>query len=209
MKVLAIGAHFDDVELGCGGTLLNHLKNGDELYVLVVTKSGYVSKTSKHERDNHIALEEGIKSAKLLQSNLIIGDFETLNLTASKELINYLCEQIIKLNPDIVYTHFLGDQHLDHQAVAKASLIATRNVGKVLSYLSNIYDTIPKFEPNYFVNISDSFEEKMKLIDCFKSEQETHPYWKKQLKAISQIYGVKIGREFGEAFQVIRIVEEV
>ena len=208
MKVLAIGAHFDDVELGCGGTLLNHLKNKDQLNVLVVTKSGYTSKMTNHERNNKVACKEGMKSAKLLKSNLIMGNFETLKLTASMELVNYLCKQIKQINPDIVYTHFLGDQHLDHQAVAKASIIATRNTKKVLAYMSNVYDTVPKFEPNYFVNISDTFEEKISLINCFESEKETHLQWKKQLKAMSQIYGIKIGREFAEAFQVVRIVEE-
>lgn len=208
MRVLAIGAHFDDVELGCGGTLLNHLKKGDELNIIVITKSGYISKVNMHERNDKIACEEGIKSAKLLNANLIMGDFETLKLTASLELVNYLCEQVKQINPDIVYTHFWGDQHLDHQAVAKASLIATRDTKRVLVYLSNMYDTIPNFKPNYFVNISNSFKGKMSLINCFKSEWETHPQWQKQMKAISQIYGIKIGKEFAEAFQVVRIIEE-
>lgn len=208
MKVLAIGAHFDDVELGCGGTLLNHLKKGDELNIIIITKSGYISKVNMHERNDKIAYEEGIKSAKLLNANLIRGDFETLKLTASLELVNYLCEQVKQINPDIVYTHFWGDQHLDHQAVAKASLIATRNTKRVLAYLSNVYDTIPDFKPNYFVNISNSFKGKMSLINCFKSELVTHPQWQKQMKAISQIYGIKIGKEFAEAFQVVRIIEE-
>lgn len=208
MKILAIGAHFDDVELGCGGTLINHLKKGDDITILVVTQSGYVSKTTSHIRDNQIAYTEGKKSASLLHADLITGNFETLNLSASKELINYLCEQIKKINPQIVYTHYVGDQHLDHQAVAKASIIATRHVKKVLSYVSNIYDTYPTFSPNYIVNISDAFENKLKLIDCFESEKETHRGWKRQLEVLNGMYGIKIGKTFAEPFQVIRIVEE-
>lgn len=208
MRILAIGAHFDDVELGCGGTLINHLRKGDDITILVVTQSGYVSKNTSHIRDNQIAYTEGKKSARLLHADLITGNFETLNLSASKELINYLCEQIKKINPQIVYTHYVGDQHLDHQAVAKASIIATRNVKKVLSYVSNIYDTYPTFSPNYIVNISDAFESKLELIDCFESEKETHMGWKRQLEVLNGIYGIKIGKMFAEPFQVIRIVEE-
>lgn len=207
MKILAIGAHFDDVELGCGGTLVNHLNKGDDITILVVTKSGYISKTTNHIRESNVAYEEGKKSADLLQANLITGNFETLNLTASRELINYLCEQIQSINPQIVYTHYVGDQHLDHQAVAIASLIATRTVKKVLSYISNIYDTSPTFSPNYIVDISNTFERKMELIDCFESERDTHMSWKKQLEVLNGMYGIKIGKEFAEPFQVIRIVE--
>lgn len=208
MRILAIGAHFDDVELGCGGALINHRNKGDDITILVVTKSGYISKTTNHVRDNQVAYNEGRKSADLLHANLITGNFETLKLSASMELINYLCEQIRKINPQIVYTHFIGDQHLDHQAIAKASLIATRNVNKILSYVSNVYDTNPVFSPNYIINISNTFKDKLKLLDCFESEKETHILWKRQLEVVNGMYGVKIGKEFAEPFQVIKIVEE-
>lgn len=208
MRVLAIGAHFDDVELGCGGALIRHTTNGDDVSILVVTKSDYVSKNVEHIREEQTALNEGLKSANMLHANLISGPFKTLELEASKELVNFLCEEVHKINPQVVYTHFVGDQHLDHQAVAKASLIATRCVNKVVSYVSNVYDTHPVFSPNYFVDISSVFERKMDLIDCFVSEKETHPNWRRQLESLNGLYGIKIGKKFAEPFEIIRIVEE-
>ena len=208
VRVLAIGAHFDDVELGCGGTLLRHVANGDDVNILVVSKSDYVSKNTSHIREEETALSEGIKSANMMQANLITGTFKTLELEASKELVNFLCENVQKVNPQIVYTHFTGDQHLDHQAIAKSSLIATRWVKKVVAYVSNVYDTSPIFSPNYFVDISNEFEKKMELIECFESEKETHPNWRRQLECFNGLYGIKIGRRFAEPFEIIRIVEE-
>ena len=88
MKILAIGAHFDDIELGCGGTLLKHKYNGDDIYNLVVTKSDYKSDIVKHTRSKDDAFDEGEKSANLIGATLIVGNFETLSLTPNKELIN-------------------------------------------------------------------------------------------------------------------------
>lgn len=205
MKILAIGAHFDDVELGCGGTLLKHKNNGDEIYILTLTKSGYNSKTNNHSRSDEDALYEGKKSAEMLEAKLITGNFPTLELTASKELINFICVQVQQVNPDIVYTHYIGDQHLDHKAVAEASLIATRKVKSVFSYLPNIYDTYPLFNPNFFVDISDFFEQKMDLINNYKSERETHNHWRDQMMYINGIYGIKQGVKFVEAYHTIKI----
>ena len=81
-------------------------------------------------------------------------------------------------------------------------------LNKILSYVSNVYDTNPVFSPNYIINISNTFKDKLKLLDCFESEKETHILWKRQLEVVNGMYGVKIGKEFAEPFQVIKIVEE-
>ncbi len=203
MKVLAIGAHFDDIELGCGGTLYRHYKNKDEIFYIVVTKSDYKSHIIDHERTEQDAINEGIQSAKFLNVKLIQGNFETLTLQPNKELINYLCKKIADISPDVVYTHFIGDQHLDHQAVAKASMIATRNINCVYSYLPNLYNTNPTFKPNYFVDISEEFDIKLTLLKLFKSEASSHN-WEKQLKLYNGIYGFKNSVEYCEPFQLIK-----
>lgn len=204
MKVLAIGSHYDDIELGCGGTLLKHKDKGDEIYILVVTKSDYCDHGHKHIRTKSDAINEGKKSAKYIGAQLICGDFETLELRADKKLINYILKIVEEIKPNIVYTHFIGDQHLDHRAVAECSLIATRNVNNVYAYMSNIYDTNPIFEPNYFVDISNYFEKKLKLIEFFKSEKETHPHWDKQIEYFNGLYGIKQHTDFIEPFKVLR-----
>lgn len=206
MKILAIGAHFDDIELGCGGTLYKHYTRGDEIFYLIITKSDYKSSINKHTRTSSQAKKEGYKSAKLLEANIIEGNFETLTLQPNKELINFLCEKISYIKPDVVYTHFKGDQHMDHRAVAQASIIATRNVDSVFAYMSNIYDTEPLFNPNKFVDISKYFKTKQKMINFFKSEKETHN-WVKQLILFNGLYGFKNGVEYCEPFYIIKQID--
>lgn len=111
-----------------------------------------------------------------------------------------------EIKPDIVYTHFLGDQHFDHKAVAEASLIATRSVKEVYSYMSNIYDTHPKFHPNCFVDISNFFDKKIQLINLFESELKTHSHWNNQLKYFNGLYGIKENKKYVEPFEVLRMV---
>lgn len=204
MKILAIGAHYDDVELGCGGTLLKHKDNGDDIYILVITNSNYKHHNKKHKRLKKDAIKEGQMSSKFIGAKLISGEFKTLELKSDKNLINYIIKIVEEINPNIVYTHYLGDQHLDHKAVAECSIIATRKVDNVYAYISNIYDTNPVFIPNYFVDISSYFKQKMKLIDFFASEKETHLNWKKQLEYFNGLYGLKQYTDFVEPFQVIK-----
>ena len=59
MNVLAIGAHFDDVELGCGGTLAKHKAKGDSVFVYIATESGYRAADNTVIRDNDVARREG------------------------------------------------------------------------------------------------------------------------------------------------------
>ncbi len=66
MNVLAIGAHFDDLELGCGGTLIKHVKRGDNVTMLVVTKSSYNDPNNKVIRRAEVAYEEGEKAASIV-----------------------------------------------------------------------------------------------------------------------------------------------
>lgn len=205
MKVLAIGAHFDDIEIGCGGSLLKHMKNNDDIYMLVITKSNY--KDKDHTRLSSAAFKEGKKNAKYLGAELIIGNFKTLTLTANKKLVDYISEVVEDIKPDIVYTHFYGDQHLDHEAIGKASLICCRNVFKVLMYSSNSYQCTKLFVPNYFIEISDFINEKLYLIDNYKSEKNKIEKYKNNTEIINKYYGIKNNKQYCEGFMVSKIIE--
>ena len=72
MNVLAVGAHFDDVELGCSGTLINHAQNGDQVFVLVISSSGYANPNGELIRTDEIALQEGKEAARLMGAELLV-----------------------------------------------------------------------------------------------------------------------------------------
>lgn len=206
MKVLAIGAHYDDIEIGCGGSLLKHRNNNDDISLLIVSKSNYSDQN--HIRTELMAKGEGKINSEKLNAKLLHGNFETLQLKANSELIFYICKVVNDIKPDIVYTHFYGDQHLDHEAISKSSLIACRNVKKLLMYMSNVYQTTISFDPNYYNDISDVHDEKIELIETFKSEGTKIQKWIDQINSTNRIYGIKNSKDYCEGFVVSRILEE-
>ena len=122
MNILAIGAHFDDIELGCGGSLAKHVKNGDNVYAYIATVSGFANHQMEVVRSNETARIEGEKAMKILGCELICGNFKTLEIEFSEVLNIDIIRIVEQKNIDKVYTHWVGDIHHDHLAVARASL---------------------------------------------------------------------------------------
>src|SRR5262249_46566871 len=123
VNVLAIGAHFDDVELGCGGTLAKHKANGDRVFIYIATQSGYRAPDQSVVRDNDVARREGEQAVRILGADeLICGPFKTFEVEFVEALNTEILGIVERTKTDIVYTHWIGDIHHDHQVVAKASL---------------------------------------------------------------------------------------
>ncbi|MEA3457335.1 MAG: PIG-L family deacetylase, partial [Candidatus Thermoplasmatota archaeon] len=134
MNVLAIGAHFDDIELGCGGSVVKHVKNKDNVYMYVLTNSGYEDYDGTIMRTKDVALEEGRNAASILGVDLICEGLKTKELRYSVDLIERINKIIDDLNIDLVYTHWVHDVHQDHSSVGRATLNAARHVPRILMY---------------------------------------------------------------------------
>lgn len=205
MNVLAIGAHFDDIELGCGGALAKHVKNGDDVYAYVATNSGFVNHKNEEIRSNEIAQDEGRNAMKILGVDLIEGTFNTLevefNDTLNVEILRIVEEKKIEL----VYSHWLGDIHHDHQSVARASLHTCRHIPRQLMFRSNWYHSNIDFKGNFYVDISDFWELKKQSIEAHKSEMNrTGKKWIEFFSNEAKNAGQRIGVEKAEVFEVIK-----
>lgn len=207
MRVLAIGAHFDDVELGCGGTLLKHRNSGDEVHILVVTDSGYESPTKKICRAPDEARQEGEQSAQFLQARLYCLNKEALVLVPTEKLVLEI-EQIVKqVDPDIVYTHQVNDNHPDHAAVGYVTMRACRNCDTVLQYRSSWYIMDNSKDHNYYVNISDVIDGKIALLNIFQSEmQSANGSWIDFVKKQNIAAGAKMHVAYAETFHLVKMV---
>ncbi len=154
MNILAIGAHPDDIELGCGGLLIKSARQGHNVYMYSLTRGGVGG-------DSNQRSEELARSARFIKAKqLWIDNFEDSKLTVSNDLINHIEFFINKANPDLILTHSHGDVHHDHRAIALATLEAARFNSNVLSY------EIPlsrNFDPKVFVDISSVVNEKVEL----------------------------------------------
>lgn len=206
MKILAIGAHFDDVELGCGGTVARHVKQGDDVVIYVATNSGFTDYAQKVIRRPDIALQEGRRAAEILGvSRLICGDFETNHLEFNDDLMCSLLRMIESERPDLIYTHWDADIHHDHQSLALATLAAGRHVPRMFMYRSNYYDSGRPFLGNFYVDISTTVDQKMDAIRAHESEyNRVGEKWLRFFLNQNENDGQKIGVRYAESFQLVK-----
>lgn len=209
MNILAIGAHFDDVELGCGGSLAKHARRGDKVYVYIATVSGFTDYNNRTIRTNETALEEGRNAVAILGAEeLICGQFKTLEIEFVDSLNTEILRIVQEKNIDLVYCHWVGDIHHDHQAVAKASLHACRHVPRLLMYRSNWYHSPYSFTQNFYVDISDTVEIKEKAILAHVSEVErTGRKWIRFFRNEAENAGQRIGVQYAEVFELLKWLE--
>lgn len=163
MNILAIGAHPDDIELGCGGMLLKASRHAHHnIFMYNLTRGG--ASGDPEERTNEL-----MQSARFIGAKrLWIDNFEDTKLSLSSDLINHIEFFIRKADPDIVLTHSLGDTHHDHRAIAVATMEAGRFVPNILAY------EIPvtrDFNPQVYYDVSDVIDDKIKLVNIFWSQR--------------------------------------
>jgi LmbE family N-acetylglucosaminyl deacetylase len=209
MNVLAIGAHFDDLELGCGGTLARRARNGDRVYAYVATVSGFANQYNVTVRSNETARREAEQAMKILGvTELLCGTFKTLEI----EFVDALNVDILRIveekKIDLVLSHWPGDIHHDHQAVAKAAIHGCRHVPRQLLYRSNWYHSTSDFRGNFYVDITDTWDLKQRAIEAHASELErTGRKWLGFFQKEAENAGQRIGVRYAEVFQVLKWLE--
>jgi LmbE family N-acetylglucosaminyl deacetylase len=204
-NLLAIGAHLDDIELGCSGTILK-LSKKYVLNILIASDSQIEDPLGKIVRKKKDALKEFAQSNKILKAkNVFFLNHKTNELSTESKLETGLRYYIEKLNPFIVFTHSVNDIHSDHFAVAKKSISAARHVDNIFMYQSNFCYGPSNFNPNIFVNITREFNKKMSSIRCYKKElSRVNNKWIKQIKNLNSYYGSNINCDYAEAFETFK-----
>jgi LmbE family N-acetylglucosaminyl deacetylase len=160
-RVLAIGAHPDDVEIGCGGALAGHRAADDILHILTLSRGAAGG-------DVNVRTAEAQRAAALLGAELAFGNLRDTHITEGVETIEIIQAAIRELRPTHVYTHCLEDTHQDHRAVHAASLVAARDVPNVYCYQSP--SSTVEFRPNRFVDITEYMKRKLQAIGAYKSQ---------------------------------------
>lgn len=206
MKILAIGAHADDVELGIGGTLARHVSDGHEVHILIVTHSAYKNFDGKIIRSKEVALEEAINAAKIMGvKHLKCLNYETKLVDHGVKLIEDINRQIDEIKPNVIYTHWDGDIHQDHSATAQATIVAGRNVPRILMYRSNWYKSYKHFDSNFYVDITNFIDVKIQAIRAHISEiSRRGDDWVEFFKNQCRNNGQEVGVRYAETFQVIK-----
>jgi LmbE family N-acetylglucosaminyl deacetylase len=161
VKILAIGAHPDDIEFGCGGALIKYTRKSHLLYLLVMTGGGLGGSSS-------VRMKEQQASGKILGAEKIFwGGYEDTHLIVETDLIGKIEAVIAEVKPDFIFCNFPDDTHQDHRHLAQAIMSATRYIRNVLFYEG---PTTQNFNPQVFVDISDTLEMKVEALKAHNSQ---------------------------------------
>ncbi len=228
-KVLVVAAHPDDEILGCGGTMAKHIKNGDSVHVAILAE-GITSRDKQRNREAHLG-ELSYLAKTAHKANEIIGvtslkllDFPDNRMDSVDRLdvIKVVEELINEYKPNIVYTHHIGDVNIDHRRIHEAVITACRPipgnhfVEQVLFFetaSSTEWQTpgsAPAFVPNWYVDISDTLELKLKALEAYMYEMRDWPHARsvKALEHLARWRGANVGVDAAEAFILGRKIEK-
>ena len=116
-NVLVIGAHADDIEIGCGGTIRKLKTDGASVTGLIVTDTHYVRGETIH-RDSDISRSQAKNAAEVIGYDVYFGNERNNDVNVNSELVYFIRDYIEKFKINTIFTHWDGDAHLDHRNVA-------------------------------------------------------------------------------------------
>jgi len=213
-KVLIVAVHPDDETLGCGGTLLKHKAQGDEIHWLICTD---IDKTHSYYNIRQKEIERVSKEYKF--DGVYNLQLQTMQVDeySMSELIGKISTIINKVKPNIIYLPFKGDVHSDHRKIFEAAYSCTKSFR--YPFIKKIYmiETLSEtefapstkedsFVPNVFVDISQYMNKKIEIMKIFESEIAEHPFPRSErnIRALSTLRGATAGCEYAESFVLLK-----
>jgi len=220
-RVLVLAVHPDDETLGCGGTLLKHKFNKDEIHWLIVTdikKSEGFSQSAIEKRKIEInKVNQVFKFDSVTNLGLSTAKLDEYSMSS---LIEKISSVINKIKPNIIYLPFKSDIHTDHKVVFNAAYSCTKTFR--YPFIKKIYmmETLSETEfslstkdesfiPNMFVDISDFINKKIEVMKCYEGELGEHPFPRsiKNIKALATFRGATAGCDYAESFVLIKEIK--
>ena len=209
-NVLLVGAHFDDSELGAGGTAAKLAQKGKNVYKVTLTDNV----TNFEQRDINVGFESSKQQSKkaceiLGIQELDIKTEECSKLQYSKEIMQRLETIIFNYNIDTVFIHFNEDMNRDHIEANNICLTAARHCANILEYQSNGYILDNVFYPTFFVNISDYIDKKREALTQYGSEHNRMNRLFDTVIERNHIWGYANEVEYAEGFRIVKMIDEV
>lgn len=182
LRVLAIGAHPDDLEFQIGGTLAKYAARGDTVVMAVATNGDIGSATHTMDEIAAIRKQEALDSAALIGAELIWMNYHDEFFFYNEETRRHMIEVMRHAEPDVVLGHWTNDYHPDHSLSGMAArdariMTAVPLIVTASKHLSKIpvhffYDTLAgiDFTPEVYVDVTDTFETKRQMLACHKSQ---------------------------------------
>lgn len=223
MKVLAIGAHPDDIEIACSGTLAKCVKRGDEVTVCHVSTGNLGHVIIPPDELAVIRANEAKKAGALAGIKVVCAGFNDLDIFDNNKAARDKIVDVIKAeNPDFIITHNPDDYMPDHTAVSRLVFDAsfTATLPNYKSGISGAARLVPiyymdtlagvNFQPTEYVDISAEIDLKIKMLECHESQLT----WMREhdgidfadmVKTCSRYRGYQCGAEYAEGFRPCQV----
>ena len=215
-NIVVISPHPDDETLGCGGSIIKHMKQGDKIYWIIITKpyknanfdKNFILKRKKEIKQ----VNDAYKFKKCFELNI-----ETTKVKEEDKgkLINKINKIFMEVKPNTIFAPFENDVHTDHQIISLAIQSSIKwfrhpYVKRVLMYetLSETefnFSAGRVFRPNVFIDITDYISSKIKTMEIYDGELREFPFPRstKSIKALATLRGSQSGYEAAEAFELV------
>ncbi len=224
-RVLVLAPHNDDETLGCGASIAKHVKNGDEVFIAILTSIGEnhpVMASNKAEIRAETAA--AMKILGVPMENVIFGDLPNVMLPdiPMYELNAAVHDVIFQVRPNVMYIPFMNDLHKDHRATVDAAMVAARTVTETGRNIREIYmyETLSEthwnmdhveggFLPNVFNDVTGFLKLKSEAVRAYKSQLKFYPDVRsvEAIEALAVFRGAVMGMCEAEAFMLVRCLK--
>lgn len=199
-KVLFVGAHPDDIELGCGA-LISQISAESNILCVTLSDNQNNPKLKNLVQEHY----ESMSILGVAKESIILRSFETRNFPRDRQqILEYLYELNRDYDPDIVFVHSSSDIHQDHAVVTEEALRAFRG-RTVLGF--NVLRSSYKFFPHFLVEVSGGdVERKISALQAYKTYKDKYYFDAEIIRSLMVQYGMMAERPFAEGFDILRIV---
>jgi LmbE family N-acetylglucosaminyl deacetylase len=218
MRVLAIGAHPDDIEILCGGTLAKCAARGDQITIMIATNGNVGSPTLSREEIAEVRKQEAQRSADILGADLIWVGYDDEFLFHDRESRMTFINHIRRAKPDFMFVHSANDYHPDHRICGEIAIDA--RIPATVRLIETEYPPLAKvphvflmdtigvvgFEPEHYVDITETYDVKCQMLKCHQSQD----IWLQAIYGMdyiefvgkmSAMRGMSKGVKYAEAFR--------
>lgn len=201
MNILAIGAHPDDIEYGCGGMLAKYARKGNVVYMFVASDGALGG-------DAEVRRREQKDAAQILGVREIFwGGYPDTEVPLSRELIVRLETVIREVQPRMIFVNSPDDTHQDHRHLAQCAMSATRYVPNLLFY--EVPSTV-NFVPNCSTDVADVLDVKLACLEAHRSQVGKTNIENLTIlelaKSCANFRGIQARVKYAEAFQSVRLL---
>lgn len=205
-NIIVIGAHYDDAELGCGGTMARLADKGHNVYKLTLTNN----ETRFDQKNIQVNYESSVSQSA--EACGILGvkevDFEPVqcsHLFYDTQVMQRVEKIVYDLKIDTAFIHYNSDMNQDHVEASRISMTALRHCKNIFMYQSNGYIVDQDYYPRLFMDISETFERKKEALACYGREHDRYGRLFETVCKRNEVWGYANEAKAAEGFHVVKM----